>query len=159
GKRPALRLRAPVNTVIESRIPNPESRRNMLLWLERVLLCLGVATATWCAMAWIERHYTQRSAVAPAETAAPLPRDSGSPSPTGPSGRLKIEPGTVIARLDAPAVKLSTAVLEGSDDETLNRGAGHIEDTALPGEPGNVGIAGHRDTIFRPVRRMRVGDE
>src|SRR5262249_53265963 len=34
----------------------------------------------------------------------------------------------------------------------------HIEDTALPGERGNIGIAGHRDTIFRPLRRLRVGD-
>jgi len=71
---------------------------------------------------------------------------------------MGIEIGTVIARLDAPAVQLSTAVLEGSDDAILNRGAGHIEDTALPGERGNIAIAGHRDTIFRPVRRMRAGD-
>jgi len=71
---------------------------------------------------------------------------------------MGIELGTVIARLDAPAVQLSTAVLEGSDDAILNRGAGHIEDTALPGERGNIAIAGHRDTIFRPVRRMRAGD-
>src|SRR6185295_12456479 len=82
----------------------------------------------------------------------------GSPSPTGTSGRLKVEIGTVVARLDAPAVKLSAAVLEGSDDAILNRGAGHIEETALPGERGNIGIAGHRDTIFRPLRRLRVGD-
>ena len=47
---------------------------------------------------------------------------------------------------------------EGSDDETLARGAGHIEDTAFPGEPATIGIAGHRDTTFRPVRDLRVGD-
>ncbi|OLD21490.1 MAG: hypothetical protein AUJ01_02070 [Acidobacteria bacterium 13_1_40CM_3_65_5] len=87
-----------------------------------------------------------------------LPGDAGARSPRGTSGRMGIELGTVIARLDAPAVQLSTAVLEGSDDAILNRGAGHIEDTALPGERGNIAIAGHRDTIFRPVRRMRAGD-
>src|SRR6185436_16914407 len=54
---------------------------------------------------------------------------------------------------------LAATVLEGSDDGTLARAAGHIEDTAMPGESGNVGIAGHRDTIFRPLRRIRVGDE
>jgi sortase A len=124
-----------------------------------MLLCLGAATATWCATAWLEMQYTQRLAIPSSAAARPLPGDAGSPSPTGTSGRLPIDIGTVVARLDAPAVKLSTAVLEGSDDATLNRGAGHIEDTALPGEPGNIGIAGHRDTIFRPVRRMRVGDE
>ena len=53
---------------------------------------------------------------------------------------------------------LSATVLEGSDDGTLARAAGHIEDTAFPGQPGNIGIAGHRDTIFRPLRRLRPGD-
>jgi sortase A len=65
--------------------------------------------------------------------------------------------GTPLARLEAPSLGLSATVLEGSDDRTLNRAAGHIEDTPLPGERGNVGIAGHRDTIFRPLRNARVG--
>jgi sortase A len=63
-----------------------------------------------------------------------------------------------IARLEAPSVALAATVLEGSDDGTLARAAGHIEDTAFPGQPGNIGIAGHRDTIFRPLRRLRTGD-
>jgi sortase A len=49
-------------------------------------------------------------------------------------------------------------VLEGSDDATLARGAGHIEETALPGDHGNFGVAGHRDTTFRPLRNIRIGD-
>ena len=53
---------------------------------------------------------------------------------------------------------MSTAVLEGSDDTTLRRGAGHIEDTPFPGQAGNIGIAGHRDTVFRPLRNIAVGD-
>src|SRR5262249_19044404 len=48
--------------------------------------------------------------------------------------------------------------LEGSDDGTLRRGAGHIEDTPFPGEAGNIGIAGHRDTIFRQLKRAKPGD-
>lgn len=35
---------------------------------------------------------------------------------------------------------------------------GHIEDTALPGVSGNIGIAGHRDTTFRPLRHLKVGE-
>ncbi len=123
-----------------------------------MLLCVGAATAAWCAAAWLETQYTQRLAVPSSLAARRLPGDAGARSPRGTSGRMGIELGTVIARLDAPAVQLSTAVLEGSDDAILNRGAGHIEDTALPGERGNIAIAGHRDTIFRPVRRMRAGD-
>jgi sortase A len=40
-------------------------------------------------------------------------------------------------------------VAAGTDARTLRRGVGHIDGTALPGEPGNVGLAGHRDTVFR----------
>jgi sortase A len=80
----------------------------------------------------------------------------------GDAGTKKTAPapsaGMVIGRLEAPSVKMSTTVLEGSDDATLSRGAGHIEDTPFPGESGNVGIAGHRDTVFRPLKRIQVGD-
>jgi sortase A len=38
-------------------------------------------------------------------------------------------------------------------------GAGHIEGTALPGEAGNVGIAGHRDTFFRRLKDLHNDDE
>ena len=66
--------------------------------------------------------------------------------------------GTLLARIESPSLHLSTVVLEGSDDGTLRRGAGHIEDTPLPGQRGNVGIAGHRDTVFRPLRNAKAGD-
>jgi sortase A len=48
---------------------------------------------------------------------------------------------------------------EGTDDWTLNRAVGRIEGTARPGEPGNLGIAGHRDGFFRGLRHTEVGDE
>ena len=90
-----------------------------------------------------------------------LPGDSGdAKAATAPAPAA----GTMLGRLEAPSVKLSTAVLEGSDDGTLSRGSGHIEDTPFPGQPGNVGIAGHRDTTFRAAaqhprrRRARVQD-
>ena len=49
-------------------------------------------------------------------------------------------------------------MLEGTDETTLNRAVGHIEDTALPGANGNSGIAGHRDGFFRPLKDIVVGD-
>jgi sortase A len=53
---------------------------------------------------------------------------------------------------------LEVAVLEGTDEWTLNRAVGHIEDTARPGAPGNSGIAGHRDGFFRGLKDIRSGD-
>ena len=127
-------------------------RRDVLLrWLERGLLAIGGVLAVWCAVVLIEARYTNNLPVPSAKPAPSLPGDTGSPAPT-PSR------GAWLARIEAPSVDMSATVLEGTDDGTLSRGAGHIEETPIPGQPGNVGIAGHRDTVFRPLRHIHVGD-
>ena len=40
----------------------------------------------------------------------------------------------------------------------MNRGVGHIAGSALPGEVGNVGIAGHRDGFFRALKDVKAGE-
>jgi len=64
-----------------------------------------------------------------------------------------------LAVLRIARIGLEVAVLEGTDDWTLNRAVGHIEDTAAPGAAGNSGIAGHRDGFFRGLKDVAVGDE
>jgi sortase A len=50
-------------------------------------------------------------------------------------------------------------VREGIDGKTLQLAVGHIPSTALPGQAGNVGVAGHRDTFFRGLKDLRATDE
>jgi sortase A len=50
-------------------------------------------------------------------------------------------------------------VVEGVDGSDLKRAVGHIPGTALPWGSGNVGIAGHTDTFFRPLRLIQRDDE
>lgn len=63
-----------------------------------------------------------------------------------------------VAVLRIPRVGVEVPVLEGFSDATLNRGAGHIPGTALPGQIGNLAITGHRDGFFRPLKDIAVGD-
>ncbi len=63
-----------------------------------------------------------------------------------------------LAVLRVPKIALEVAVLDGTDDFTLNRAVGHIAGTALPGQRGNVGIAGHRDGFFRGLKNIACGD-
>jgi len=63
-----------------------------------------------------------------------------------------------LAVLRVPALGIEAPVLEGTGDAAMNRGAGHIEGSALPGEAGNVGIAGHRDGFFRALKDVKMGD-
>jgi sortase A len=68
-------------------------------------------------------------------------------------------PGEVpLAVLRIPRIHLEVPVLAGTSDVTLNRGVGHIEDTAVPGTNGNSGIAGHRDGFFRGLKDVGPGD-
>jgi sortase A len=72
---------------------------------------------------------------------------------------LTREAPSPLAVLRIARIGLEVAVLEGTDDWTLNRAVGHIEDTAAPGAAGNSGIAGHRDGFFRGLKDVTVGDE
>jgi len=67
-------------------------------------------------------------------------------------------PGSAMGRIEIPRLGVSAVVRAGSDARTLQLAVGHIPGTALPGETGNVGLAGHRDTFFRQLRDIRPGD-
>jgi sortase A len=62
------------------------------------------------------------------------------------------------AVLRIPKVGIEVPVFEGTSDLVLNRGVGHIAGTALPGQPGNIAITGHRDGFFRGLKDIAVGD-
>jgi sortase A len=125
---------------------------SLLRWVERTLLALGLVLGAWCGAVLLEAHFV---AIMPIPDPPKAAAGSGPPAPA-----VLVAPstGSWVAKLNAPSVRLSATVLEGSDDGTLARGAGHIEETAFPGQPGNIGIAGHRDTTFRAVRDLKVGD-
>lgn len=63
-----------------------------------------------------------------------------------------------LGKLEIKSAGVSVVVGAASDHVALRRSAGHIQGTAYPGDPGNVGIAGHRDTSFRGLRKIKVGD-
>jgi sortase A len=64
----------------------------------------------------------------------------------------------VLGQIEIPRVGVSAIVREGDDDGTLSIAVGHVPGTARPGERGNVALAGHRDSFFRALRHIRVGD-
>lgn len=79
------------------------------------------------------------------------PRPSAAPLP-------KPEPDALVGRLVIPRLHLHAIVREGVDRKALDVALGHVPGTALPGQNGNVGIAGHRDTLFRCLRDISKDD-
>jgi len=66
--------------------------------------------------------------------------------------------GDVLGEIEVPRLGLDAIVVQGDSPATLKRAVGHLSQSALPGEWGNVTLAGHRDTFFRPLRDIRLGD-
>jgi sortase A len=64
----------------------------------------------------------------------------------------------LLGELEIPRVNLKVMLREGADAETLRKAVGHLPASALPGEPGNFVLYGHRDTFFRPLRNIEAGD-
>ncbi|HLH42766.1 MAG TPA: class D sortase [Bryobacteraceae bacterium] len=127
-------------------------------WMERFFLLAGIAgvTAALAGMlaplawqAWANREFNRERRVA-AET------QGGPEIPFGTPGRIA-EDG-LIGRLSIPRLNLSTIVREGTSSAILSLAAGHIPGTALPGQSGNIAVAGHRDTLFRGLKDIQAGD-
>ncbi|HEY6972607.1 MAG TPA: class D sortase [Candidatus Angelobacter sp.] len=155
-------------------------RKSRLAAVDRTLIILGILLLGFYVSARLHGFFSSRAALRavqqqkPAETAAiadthdpALPADS-SAAALDPSSwsheRLKayqkntIRAGTPLAILRIPKLELEVPVLEGTDRITLNSGVGRIVGTALPGQNGNIGIAGHRDGFFRGLKDIHAGD-
>jgi sortase A len=76
------------------------------------------------------------------------------------SAPLRVSPpaDAVVGRLTIPRLRMSAMIREGVGESTLRVALGHIPNTAFPGESGNIGIAGHRDTLFRALQNIRTDD-
>jgi sortase A len=64
-----------------------------------------------------------------------------------------------VARIDLPRLEKTAIALAGSSGQALAFGPGHVEDTPEAGDPGTAVYAAHRDTHFRFLADVKIGDE
>ena len=130
--------------------------RTGLRWLQGALFVLGIASLAWCGWVIGEARWFQ------AQQHAALERMSVSAATADARGTRMasalVAPG-VIGELDVPRLKLAAVIAEGDDEDTLKVAVGHLPDTPLPWQGGNSALAGHRDTFFRALEGVRLGDE
>ena len=124
----------------------------ILKWTERALFACAALFLGYCGFAVVDAWSFQRSESIDLDR---LLADQRAVS----HGVEAAAGGGPIGRIEIPRLGLSVVVVEGIGKTTLRRAAGHIPGTALPGQPGNVGISGHRDTFFRPLKDLKIKDE
>lgn len=141
--------------------------RNRLRWLQRGLLVLGLLLLTLWSTRFLEsRRYQSVQSEKLDKALREAERDpSGgfrrsavyaAPGSRGPS-ETTLAKG-ILGRIEIPRLSVAAIVAEGADAKTLSRAIGHVSSTALPGEPGNCALAGHRDTFLRGLRDVKVDD-
>ncbi|WP_282142118.1 class D sortase [Cytobacillus oceanisediminis] len=71
---------------------------------------------------------------------------------------ISFEQGEAIGILKIPRLKAELPIIEGTDEDELEKGVGHYSTTVLPGQPDQILLSGHRDTVFRRLGELEIGD-
>jgi sortase A len=130
--------------------------RSLLRWTRWLLAASAVSLLAYAGFVLADTWVFQRAEDRQLESLVAAPaRNAPSVSPASLSPAAN---GGLIGRVDIPRLGISAIMMEGTGSSVLRRAVGHIRGTALPGERGNVGISGHRDTFFRPLRNIAAGD-
>jgi sortase A len=146
---------------------NPTRRVARLILLVVGIVCLGIYCESWLYRTayqlyenWKFDHEPETAAEpARVEPAKPTRLPAVLPDPDRGTPKSSPEVTGVVGRISIPRLHISAIVEEGVDESTLARAVGHIPGTALPGETGNIGIAGHRDTFFQKLKDLQPNDK
>lgn len=133
---------------------HPASKPRLLRWTQRLLFITGILLLGYVGFILLEARLYQVSAKRSLENEIQAEKERPQSQPKPP-----VKKGDVLGRMDIPRLGMSVAVLQGTSSRILRLGIGHIAGTPLPGETGNIGIAGHRDTFFRALKDIRKNDE
>ena len=143
--------------------------RVFLRWTHWFLFIAGAVTLAWVALSLFQARLYQQSAGSALDAqvrAAQIQSAQIQPAQIQAASQLPanlpraiVKEGEVLGRMEISRLGMSIVILEGTSSRTLRLGVGHIAGTAFPGEPGNIGIAGHRDSYFRALKDIRSGDE
>ncbi|ANY76584.1 class D sortase [Paenibacillus ihbetae] len=134
-----------------------------------LLMLAGVGFVTFAAIQYFEHQASLKEAMAEANTLISQPQtiDHSDDKGVDPAShrdplieRSKFDPSPndVIGMLEVPKLEAELPIIEGTDEEMLERGVGHYSSTAFPLDDEQILLSGHRDTVFRNFDKLEVGD-
>jgi sortase A len=139
-----------------------KNKQQVLRRVQYVLAAIGVVALAYWATVFLNARLYQARATRAFEGNLRTPKRDKQPGPESQfSTTARYEgplEGSVVAQLAIPRLGPESIVVEGVEARDLRLAPGHIPGTPLPGQAGNVAIAGHRDTFFRPLRLIREND-
>lgn len=118
----------------------------------------GIGFSTTNAYKFLKGYFlykVEKSSDHPAKSAAHLKSSNKNPDVLYP---VRPKQGEEIGSLYIPKLNASLPIFHGTDEDELEKGVGHYANSVLPGEKDNSVLSGHRDTVFRRLGEVGVGD-
>ena len=137
----------------------PRDNRSLVkvLSLGVILLGIGLISFAICGI-WFQTHYSNKVNIpvedvnVKSDTSNLLPAEEKTLYPVYP-----VE-GDNIGSLTIPTLNRKLNILQGTAEKELKKGVGHFIQSVLPGEKDNCVISGHRETAFRQLNKLKIGD-
>ena len=164
-----------MNFKIKRQSAHPTRIALFLRWVQFFFFVVGVLALSYCAVVLLDRWLFQtyqtwrfERALKNAQTSTRAIQQPASPRlpAKAEADRARAESfgidglaGSPLGRMEISSIGLAVMIMEGTDGRTLRHAVGHIPGTPLPGQQGNVALAGHRDTFFRALRNIHKEDE
>jgi sortase A len=132
-----------------------------LLWQEPVSAAYGSLQQSKAAdqLARLENEFPNASDLAAVEG---TPGDAARASILAGLFKQRVHQGDAIGRMHIDRMNLDIVLIQGTETASLQKGPGHYEKTAFPGQGSTIGVAGHRTTYLAPFRHindLQAGDE
>ena len=140
-------------------------KRSLVTVLSLGLMILGIGGISWAVFSIgsdsIANTFAADSNKLTRDSSAPVEAADPSPIVSLPSKTLyPIYPseGVNMGSLTIPVLKLKWPIIQGTGEEELKKGVGHFAQSVLPGEEDNCVLSGHRETVFRQLGKLKIGD-
>ena len=124
--------------------------RRVILVLASVVFTIGgVSTGVALVQIYQENNFQASTSIEIAKLS----------SPTIANAAYKpIKLGEVIGIITIPKLSETYPIVQGTDDKSLKHGVGHFVNSVMPGAKDNTVLAGHRDTVFSKIGKLKIGD-
>ena len=151
-----------------SRIKLSWSKRSVITILSVMIIVCGIGCIVWSifTMRLHSSYYNEDTNIGdfiPATLSIKQSKTAEASISTVESHKplYKVNPmeGDNIGSLTIPALNRKTPIIQGTEIEDLKKGVGHFAGSVLPGEEDNCVLSGHRDTVFRQLGKVKLGDK
>lgn len=71
---------------------------------------------------------------------------------------MQLETGDNAGVIEIESIEIEAPIISGTDEASLRKGVGHMQSTKLPGQNDQILLAGHRETVFKPLQDIKEDD-